>query len=397
MAIKTLLLDTGKEWGGGTNSMFELLKRIDRDRFEVSAVFYHNYSKGSDSNLRHELAAIGIPLRILPPLRQPLWAKIAKELARGLLGWHRPWRQQAVFAIEMAWRIRPNARRLAVILKQDGYRLLYMNNQPSSNLEGYLAAEMADVPVVQHCRIDASLNPLEISLANRVARRIICVSYGVAESLKNQGIAPDKCTVVCNAIDGAQILPPPVPLPASAARSLVIGTIGSLIARKSVDHLLQAAATLIATDGLPIHLLIVGDGPLRRKLEKLAVVLGMAEHVTFTGFQEAVFPWIAAMDVFVLSSPKEGLPRVILEAMLLGKPVVASNVIGSRELVSDGETGLLYDYGNIEALTARLKELLTDEDKRAVMGAAGRKRVLTEYSIEHYVMEVQKVLMEAAA
>jgi hypothetical protein len=181
MAIKTLLLDTGKEWGGGTNSMIELLKRIDRSRFEVSAVFYHNYARGSDSNLRHELAAIGIPLQILRSLNQPLWAKLAKELARGLLAWHRAWRQRAVFAIEMAWRIRPNARRLAAVLNQGGYHLLYMNNQPSSNLEGYLAAELAGVPVVQHCRIDATLNPIEISLANRVARRMICVSDGVAE------------------------------------------------------------------------------------------------------------------------------------------------------------------------------------------------------------------------
>lgn len=396
MAIKILLLDTGKEWGGGTNSLFELLKRIDRDRFDITALFYHNYPKG-DSDLRRELDRIGIPLSVLPPLRQPLWAKVAKELARGLLGCHRPWRQRAVFSIEMAWRIRPDARRLAAVLKQGGYQLLYMNNQPSSNLEGYLAAEMAGVPAVQHCRIDAALNPLEISLANRVARRIICVSHGVAESLESQGIAPDKCTVVCNAIDGSQDLPPPAPLPAAAAGRLVLGAVGSLIARKSVDHLLQAAATLLEKDGLSVHLLIVGDGPLRGKLEKLAAELGLADHVTFAGFQKAVFPWIAAMDILVLSSPREGLPRVILEAMLLGKPVVASRAIGTRELVVDGETGLLYDYGDIEALTARLKELLADEGKRSAMGAAGRKRVLAEYSIARYVAEVQNVLKEAAA
>lgn len=397
MAIKTLLLDTGKEWGGGTNSMFELLKRIDRDRFDIAALFYRNYPKGGDSDLRRELDSIGIPLSVLPPLRQPLWAKVAKELARGLLGWHRPWRRRAVFAIEMAWRIRPDARRLAAILKQGGYQLLYMNNQPSSNLEGYLAAEIAGVPAVQHCRIDATLNPLEISLANRLAKRIICVSHGVAESLKSQGVAPDKCTVVCNAIDGDQILPPPVTLPATATGRLVIGAVGSLIARKSVDHLLKAVATLVAKEGLSIHLLIVGEGPQHGALEKLANDLGLAEHLTFAGFQKQALPWIAAMDVLVLSSAKEGLPRVILEAMLLEKPVVASNVIGSRELVSDGETGLLYDYGDIQALTARLRELLMDKDKRTAMGASGRKRVLAEYSIEHYVAEVQNVLTEAAA
>jgi len=395
MAIKILLLDTGKEWGGGTNSMFELLKRIDCSRFGVSAVFYHNYAKGSDSNLRHELAAIGIPLQILPPPHQPLWAKVAKELARGLLCWHRPWRQRAVFAIEMAWRIRPNARRLAAILKQGGYQLLYMNNQPSSNLEGYLAAEMASVPAVQHCRANAMLNRRETVIINRVARRIICVSHGVAESLNNQGIAPDKCTVVCNAIDGSQSLPAPVALP-EAADKLVIGTVGSLITRKSIDHLLQAFALLVASETRPLCLLIIGEGPLRNKLERLAADLGLTNNVIFAGFQKTALPWLAAMDIFVLSSPKEGLPRVILEAMLLGKPVVASRVTGSQELVVAGETGLMYEYGDVAALAGCLRALIPDAEKRSSMGAAGRNRVLAEYSIGHYVEAVQKELEDAA-
>lgn len=396
MTIRILLLDTGKEWGGGTNSMFELLKRVDRDRFEITALFYHNYAKGPQADLRSELEDIGIPLSVLPPLRQPLWAKIAKELVRGLLGWHRLWRQRAVFAIEMAWRIRPNARRLAAILNEGDYRLLYMNNQPSSNLEGYLAAEMAGVAAVQHCRIDVALNPLEVSLANRIARRIICVSNGVAESLVDQGIAAEKCTVVCNAIDGTQVLPSPVQLPAASGR-LVIGTVGSLIRRKSIDHLLRAVAPLVEANALPLHLLIVGEGPQHSALEQLANDLGLAGHVTFAGFQKQALPWVAAMDVFVLASAKEGLPRVILEAMLLGKPVVSSSVTGSKELVRDGETGLLYDYGDIAALTGRIKELAMDESKRTAMGGAGRERVLAEYSIGRYVKEVQHALMDAVA
>lgn len=396
MAIKTLLLDTGKEWGGGTHSLFELLKRIDRSRFDLSAVFYHNYSRGADSDLERELAAIGIPLRILPPPRQPLWAKLAKELARGLLAWHRSWRRQTVFAIEMAWRIRPSALRLAELLQQGGYQLLYMNNQPSSNLEGYIAAELAGVPAVQHCRIDATLNPFEVSLANRVARRILCVSHGVAESLQRQGIAPDKCVVVRNAIDGEQALPSPAALPAGAAGRLVIGTVGSLVARKSVDHLLRAAARLSAK-GLPLYVLIVGDGPQRPELERLAAELGLAGHLSFAGFQKAALPWIAAMDVFVLASAKEGLPRVILEAMLLGKPVVASRVVGARELVIENETGLMYEYGDPGALAACLQLLAQDANKRAGMGAAGRARVLAEYSIGHYVEAVEEALQNAVA
>ena len=82
---RILLLDTGNEWGGGTNSMYELLKRLDRQRFAVTCCFYKDYRKGKDGRLlSEELADIGIPLIVMPIRKQPLWAKLAKEVARGI-------------------------------------------------------------------------------------------------------------------------------------------------------------------------------------------------------------------------------------------------------------------------------------------------------------------------
>jgi glycosyltransferase involved in cell wall biosynthesis len=91
------------------------------------------------------------------------------------------------------------------------------------------------------------------------------------------------------------------------------------------------------------------------------------------------------------------LPRVILEAMLLAKPVVGSRVVGSRELIVENETGLMYEYGDLGALAECLGSLAQDADRRARMGAAGRARVLAGYSIGHYVESVQKVLQNAVA
>jgi glycosyltransferase involved in cell wall biosynthesis len=101
------------------------------------------------------------------------------------------------------------------------------------------------------------------------------------------------------------------------------------------------------------------------------------------------------MDVFALTSPSEGLPRVILEAMLLAKPVVASNVTGSKEMVAPGETGCLYPYGDIDGLAACLADLLRDPAKRQAMGAAGRRRASAEFSIETYVAGVSRILENA--
>ncbi len=82
---KILLLDTGKEWGGGTNSMLELLKRINRDKFDITCCFYSDYSRAEGQTIGQVLNSIGIPLLVIPQRKQPAWAKLLKEAGRGLL------------------------------------------------------------------------------------------------------------------------------------------------------------------------------------------------------------------------------------------------------------------------------------------------------------------------
>jgi glycosyltransferase involved in cell wall biosynthesis len=393
---RILLLDTGNEWGGGTNSMFELLKRLDRERFAVTCCFYKDYRKGKNGRLlSEELAEIGIPLILLPVSQQPLWAKLAKEFVRGIFSWSSRLKKRAVFAIEMQWRMKPRVTALRWHLKEGGFDLLYMNNQPSSNLEGYLAGEAAGLPVVQHCRIEPTLQLNESAIVNRVATRIICVSQGVADVLAAQRVAEQRLRVVHNAIDCRAALPTPVDLPATI-QPLVIGTVGQLTTRKGVRHLLQAVAKLKA-EGLVVSCLILGEGPQRGELEAETGRLGLLEQVSFVGFQAQPLAWVQAMDVCVLCSSKEGLPRVVLEAMLAGKPVVGSDVTGTRELIVNEETGLLYAYGDVPALTAALRRLLTDAALRQAMGNAGRNRVEAEFSIDAYVNGVAEVLSEAVA
>ena len=397
MAKHILLFDSGKEWGGGTNSMIELLKRIDRSRLAVTPLFFDNYARGSESDLRRSLAEIGLQLELLPRRQQPLWAKIAKELARGLLAWSPRLKSGMVFQIEKAWRINPDAHRIAAVLKTGRYDMLYLNNQPSSNLEGLLAAEMAGVPVVQHCRIEATLNTQETDTLNRVVRRVICVSHGVAGSLIAQGVDPMRCSVVLNGVDGQQQLPNAVAVrqnPKLADASVVVGTIGSLVPRKGVLSLLAALRSI---PDQSVRGLIVGDGPQRKVLESTSEKLGIAERVVFAGFQRQPLEYLAAMDIFCLLSAREGLPRVILEAMLLGKPVIATDIPGCRELVRHEETGFLVTPGDATALTEALTRLIADQPLRARMGRRGREVVLAEYSIERYVQGVERIFDESLA
>lgn len=394
---RILLLDTGKEWGGGTNSMFELLKRIDRQHFHVTCLFYHDYPKGKGSSLGRELAKIGIELKLLPQRRQPLWAKFAKELGRGLLAWHRPTRERWVAGVEQAWRIRPNVNRLVHELRQGGYDLLYMNNQPRSNIEGYLAAEAAGLPVVQHCRIEPVMDAVTVRLVNRVASKVIGVSNGVVDALLQAGVDPAKCLPVFNGIDPDQVLPDGQEVRKQygiGEHEVVFGAVGSLIERKGIRYVLEAASKLNVTE-TAFRLLLVGDGPQRAELQTLAEQLGIAERVVFTGFQPAPLLFVAAMDVCMLASQSEGLPRVLLEAMLLGKPTIASNIVGSRELVADQQSGLLVPYADSHALFLAMQQLLSEPQCRRRLGEQGRAIVTRKYTIRAYVDGVERVLAAA--
>jgi L-malate glycosyltransferase len=398
-AIRILLLDTGKEWGGGTNSMIELLKRIDRNRFHVTALFFENYAKGSGSDLRSELAKINVPLQLMPPLRQPLWAKIAKEVLRSSFFWSKTLRAQLVFEIDYLWRIKPNAQRISAKIRECRSDLLYLNNQPSSNLEGYLAASDTNVPLVQHARIVSQLNRKEVNITNAHVNRIICVSKGVQDDLVRQGVDPEKCMVVYNGIDIHPVAAPQTQMEnfysADQSSPIVIGTVGQLTPRKSVDHLLDAISRIHREGTQSLNIKIVGEGPQRESLEQQTARLGLTSIVTFTGFLTNPLNVMSDFDIFVLASAAEGFPRVILEAMFLGKPVVATRVAGAEELVQPNVTGFLYEYGDISMLTSHLQRLIADGSLRIKLGDAGRRNVQSQYDIERYVRGVESVLANA--
>ena len=393
---KILLVDTGREWGGGTNSMIELLKRADRQRFHFVCVFYHNYRRGAASDLRTELGKLGIDSVFLTSRHQPLWAKLAKEALRTLLFFSRPAARLGAFLIDYLWRIRSNARKLEHLIRLHRIDLVYLNNQPSSNLEGIIAAHHAAVPVVQHVRKTTSLNAMEARIARAWLDKLICVSEGVREHFAQQGFPQEKCAVVHNGIDLSAA--PAVTMDEMRSRfgippnACVIGTVCSLIPLKRVELLIEAMARLRPTVSVPLRCLVVGDGPELPRLRSLAETRGLASDCLFAGFQPDALSHINAMDIFVLASTQEGLPRTILEAMLLGKPVVASNVTGSRELVVDGETGRLFPSGDAEALAGCLRGLIPDADLRARMGSRGQERVRRNFSIENYVQGVEREL-----
>jgi len=274
---KILLLDSGKEWGGGTVSMLELLKRLDTSRFEVTALFYSNYSRGEGSNIQTELEALGVEFIHLE-MRRRFYSKAIKEVVRGAL-WALPKKRKKFIAFhDYSERIEPASRAIASILQEGGFDMIYLNNQPSSNLEGILAAGIAGTHCVQHSRVEVQLKPTEAEEVNRVVERVICVSTGVKNSLVKAGVRADRCDVVYNGVDAAM----QAARPAAEVREklgikndeFLIGTVGSLIKRKRVHILLETIA-ILKNKGEKIRGLIVGAGlkkrPLKNGQESLAL------------------------------------------------------------------------------------------------------------------------------
>ena len=140
--------------------------------------------------------------------------------------------------------------------------------------------------------------------------------------------------------------------------------------------------------------LIVGEGSELDNLRKMAKRKNLDDIVLFAGFQTDAISYTNAMDLFVLTSEKEGLPRVILEAMLMEKPVIASRTGGALELINENETGLMFQIYNTNELADCMLRLLSSSRLRTEIGAAGRERVIKNYSIHKYADNVQKVFNE---
>jgi glycosyltransferase involved in cell wall biosynthesis len=142
------------------------------------------------------------------------------------------------------------------------------------------------------------------------------------------------------------------------------------------------------------HLDQVGDGPMQREFRLLADELGLSERISFLGMREDVVPLLAQAHVYLLISNWEGFPRSILEAMRAGLPVVASDVGGLREAISDGETGFLVARSDVRSLTERLRQLIESPPLRQALGTAGRVRYAPRFTFERMLEETIAVYGE---
>jgi glycosyltransferase involved in cell wall biosynthesis len=209
--------------------------------------------------------------------------------------------------------------------------------------------------------------------------RVIAVSVDLFEECLRAGVPADRCVLIENAIDADDYRRRRSTAEAKAALGVpdecyLVGAVGRLAEEKGFDVLLRSLKLLL-DQGRDARLLIVGEGGDRPRLERLAGELGVRDRVSMPGWQADVRATFEAMDVFALSSHREGLPNVVLEAMALEVPCVATRVNGVPRLVEDGRTGLLVGPGDPAGLAAALDALAGDPGRRAAFRTAARRAV----------------------
>jgi len=267
-----------------------------------------------------------------------------------------------------------------------------------ANVLGRILGRLAGVPIIissertmgQESRWRYWLNRLTDPLTDRV----VCVSQQVADfAVQEVGIPQHKIVVIPNGINLREFDRLPAKQQARAALELpydraLIGTVARLDPVKRLDVLLQAMASVKSVGAV-----IIGDGPERARLEALRKQLGLVERVRFVGQQSNVPEWLAAMDLFVLSSDWEGMSNALLEAMAASLPVVATAVGGTSGVV-DGVTGLLVPPRDPDALAKAIIALLQDRERAEAMGRAGRERVERYFSVERMVQQTEALYEE---
>jgi glycosyltransferase involved in cell wall biosynthesis len=238
-------------------------------------------------------------------------------------------------------------------------------------------------------------------LANRMTDLVVANAEAVKiDAIRQERLPSSRIRVVYNGIEPRLFN---LPLEPTLRSSLeipceveVLGVVANLIAYKGHRFLLEACH-LVKQRYPRFVVLLIGEGPCRSELERLAKDLHLEAEIRFLGARQDVPRLLSVVGMVVLPSLHEGLPNAILEAMAAGKPVVATRVGGIPEAVVHGETGLLVPPADPGALAEAILALLGDPGRAGAMGRAGRDRVVKKFGMDRMVLETQKLYEELLA
>ncbi len=354
--------------GGGQAVLLSLAKGLDKTRFEVEVA-----AQGGGP-LEDAAREAGLPFRPLP---------FGRRMTPGLV------------------------RRIARALKPNPPDILHTHGG-IAGLYGRLAARRAGIKAVVHTihgihylHYRNSAARCAFVLLERICSRrtdaVVLVSQADLDEAGQRRLAPAaKLKLVRNGIDLAELASPAFAERAAAARlrlSLeppIIGTVSRLHRQKGVVHLMRAVPAILEAhpEG---RIIVVGGGELEPELRAEVGRLRLDRRFALLGSRSDARELMSLFDVFVLPSLWEGLPLVLIEAAASGKPIVATDIGGSREIISHGETGLLVPPADPAALAAAVNRLLGDPALAARLAAAAKSSIPPRFTLERMIAEYSEI------
>jgi glycosyltransferase involved in cell wall biosynthesis len=227
--------------------------------------------------------------------------------------------------------------------------------------------------------------------ASKMARHIIAISAGVKQVLVNSdNVKTDKITVINNGIDTSEFDPSINGRSdiekeyGIEKRAILVGAIGTLHPRKGHRYLIEAAE-IICRKRDDVRFIIVGEGHLKPQLTEMRDALGLQDKIIFAGYKSDIVKFLSAVDIFVQPSVEEGFGLTIIEAMAMGKPVIATNVGGIPEIIENKKSGLLIPSKDAGALAEAIFLLLANKDNIEVFGTEAQNVVRTKFTIQQMV------------
>jgi glycosyltransferase involved in cell wall biosynthesis len=368
-SIRIAMVISGTRQGGAERQALDLAERLPRDRFTVDLILLTGevaYAERARQTGRH-----------IQMLEAP---------ERGALPW-------PLYAARVSGRVL----RFARLIRRGRYDVVDAWLFPAYTLAA-VTRPLTRVPVMVAGRRSLSgykdrFGPVQRwldTIARRAADAVVANSNAVeADVLARERLDPLKLRVIRN---GVTIPSPPLPAErerqraawGATAAEIVIGCVGNFSPGKGHALLLEALEPLLRSDRAPL-LVLVGQGRLRDEIEALVTRLGIASRVVVAGPTIDPLPMYWSFDIAVSASEREGLPNVLLEAAAAARPIVATDAGGSREIVRNGETGLLVPVGDAPALARAIDVLVMDAEARNRYGARARAWVSREFSMSRMV------------
>lgn len=384
---KILYVITKSNWGGAQRQVFDLATNLPKDKFEVAVAL------GGRGLLKEKLDGAGIQTISIETMERDVKifsdlisffkiVKIIKKENPDIVHAHSPkaggLSLLAIFILNLFSKLQAKSYKLKAIYTSHGWTFRENRGrlwQILVRVASWFIVALSDKTIVV-----SEDDKREAADFLGVKEKIVCVQNGIgAINFLEKTEARKKIL-----LNQEKLAPLETPFLTGLADTFWFGVIAELHKNKGLNFAIEAF-----NKELPAILVIIGEGEERKNLEQLIVKLGLQEKVFLVGQIDNAATLLKAFDVFLLSSTKEGMPYTILEAGAAGRPVIASNVGGVPEIITDMESGILVQAGRPAEIRKAMEFLINNPERRAAFGEALQNTVASKFGLSKMLAQIE--------